>query len=248
MKTKPNSLPWMTPGRLPSLSKLRKLRRPKATSRSLRRLPSILFQMWRQLATNPRPLTRWVAQQQIIQSVSWRDQTHLRPGRSNCLKRQQSQTPSLSSPQTAAFLETRIRKNVKICLLAQWRAQTHKLPVWWVQTTFFDRIFTSLPLCKALVKLEKTNERPKSRSKAELLQLGKEDLCIWNDTLEPNYVKYYLSTKTLWSVDVKLLEVAQLLYDETLGSKKPLLLTLSSGPIKLVTHSFHFLRMLLIFS
>ena len=44
------------------------------------------------------------------------------------------------------------------------------------QITFFDRIFTmtSLPLCKALVKLKKTNdEKPRNCSKAELLQLKK---------------------------------------------------------------------------
>jgi hypothetical protein len=103
---------------------------------------------------------------------------------------------------------------------------------------------TSLPLCKALVKLEKTtNERPKSRSKAELLQLEKEDLITWNNTLEPNYVKYYLSTKSLWSADAKLLEVAQIIYNEILGFKKPLLLTPSSGPIKLVKHPLLFLRL-----
>ena len=108
-----------------------------------------------------------------------------------------------------------------------------------------DFIFTSLFYTyKALVKLEKTsNEKPKNRSKSELLQLDKEDLVTWKTTLEPNYVKYYLSTKTLWSADAKSLEVAQLLYDETLGSKKPLLLTPSSGPIKLVTHLLLFLRL-----
>jgi hypothetical protein len=47
VKTRPNLLPqaWMTLGRLPSLGKLRKLRRPKATSRLLRRLPGVLLQM-----------------------------------------------------------------------------------------------------------------------------------------------------------------------------------------------------------
>ena len=114
--------------------------------------------------------------------------------------------------------------------------------------TLLDCIFTSISLCKALVKLEKTNEKPKNRSKAELLQLEKDDLITWNNTLEPNYVKYYLSTKSLWSADAKLLEVAQLLYNETLGSKKPLLLTPSSGPIKLVAHSLLFFRMSLTFS
>ena len=110
--------------------------------------------------------------------------------------------------------------------------------------TIFDCIFTvtSLPLCKALVKLEKTNEKPKSRSKVELLQLEKGDLVTWNNTLEPNYVKFYLSGKALWPADAKLLEVAQLLYDETLGSKRPLHLTPSSGPIKLVTHLLLFLN------
>jgi hypothetical protein len=115
------------------------------------------------------------------------------------------------------------------------------------QITLFDCIFT-LSLCKALVKLEKTNEKPKNRSKAELLQLEKKDLITWNNILEPNYVKYYLSTKTLWSADAKLLEVAQLLYNETLGSKRPLTLTPSSGPIKLVAHPLLFIRMSLTFS
>jgi hypothetical protein len=110
-------------------------------------------------------------------------------------------------------------------------------------TLVFDCIFTSLLLCKALVKLEKTNERPKSRSKAELLRLEKEDLITWNNTLEPNYVKYYLSTKSLWSADSKLLEVAQVIYNEILGFKKPLLLTPSSGPIKLVKHPLLFLKL-----
>jgi hypothetical protein len=114
----------------------------------------------------------------------------------------------------------------------------------------FECIFTSLPLCKAIIKLEKTNEKPKnsSRSKAELLQLGGEDLVTWKNVLEPNYIKYYLSTKTLWSADAKLLEIAQLLYNETLGSKKPLLLTQSSGPIKLVMHLLLLLRSSLTFS
>lgn len=74
-----------------------------------------------------------------------------------------------------------------------------------------------------------------SRSKAELLQLEKDDLIVWKNTIEPNYVKYYLTTKTLWSADPKLLEIAQSLYDETLGYKKPMVLTTSSGPIKQVT-------------
>jgi hypothetical protein len=78
------------------------------------------------------------------------------------------------------------------------------------------------------------NLKPKNRSKAELLQLQKEDVITWNNTLEPNLVKYYLSTKSLWSADANLLTLAQLLYDETLGNKKPLNLTPSSGPIKLV--------------
>ena len=105
-------------------------------------------------------------------------------------------------------------------------------------------ISLSLPLspCKALVKLEKIDEKPKSRSKAELLQLEKDDLITWKNTIEPNYVKYYLSTKTLWSVDAKLLEVAQLLYNETLGPKKPLVLAPSSGPIRLVTRLLLFLE------
>lgn len=110
------------------------------------------------------------------------------------------------------------------------------------QITFFGYVFTSLPPCKALIKLEKTNEKPKSRSKAELLQLEKEDVITWNNTLEPSYVRYFLSTESLWSADTKLLEVAQHLYDETLGLKKPLILTPSSGPIKLVTLSLFFLE------
>jgi hypothetical protein len=82
---------------------------------------------------------------------------------------------------------------------------------------------------------ENLNLKPKNRSKAELLQLEKEDVNIWNNTLEPNLVKYYLSTKSLWSADPKLLEFAQRLYDDTLGHKKRLVLSSSSGPIKLVT-------------
>ena len=103
------------------------------------------------------------------------------------------------------------------------------------QIILFDCTFMSLPLFKALVKLEKTNERPKNRSKAELLQLEKEDVLTWNNTLEPNYVKYYLSSKSVWSADAKLLEIAQSLYNEVLGSKKPLVWTQSSGPFKLVS-------------
>ena len=87
------------------------------------------------------------------------------------------------------------------------------------QIILFDCTFMSLPLFKALVKLEKTNERPKNCLKAELLQLEKEDIITWNNTLEPNHVKYYLSTKS----------------DEVLGSKKPLVWTQSSGPFKLVS-------------
>lgn len=107
-----------------------------------------------------------------------------------------------------------------------------------------------LPLCKTLVKLEKTNEnlKPKNRSKAELLQLEKDDLITWNNTLEPNYVKYYLSTKSLWSADAKLLEIAQRLYNETLGIKRPLNLTPSSGPIKLVMCLLIFRRISFTFS
>ena len=73
MKTKPDPLPQMTP--LPSLRKLRKPRRPKATTfhRPLRRFPGVLLQMCLRLGwpTNPtwRPLAQ-LAQQQIIQSAS----------------------------------------------------------------------------------------------------------------------------------------------------------------------------------
>lgn len=121
------------------------------------------------------------------------------------------------------------------------------------QITFFDRIFTmtSLPLCKALVKLEKTNdEKPRNRSKAELLQLKKEDLIIWNNTLEPNYIKYYLSTEKIWTADAKLLDVAQLLYNETLRSKtrKQMIFTPSSGPVKLVKYRLFFFRVSLTIS
>ena len=121
------------------------------------------------------------------------------------------------------------------------------------QITFFDRIFTmtSLPLCKALVKLKKTNdEKPRNRSKAELLQLKKEDLIIWNNTLEPNYIKYYLSTEKIWTADAKLLDVAQLLYNETLRSKtrKQMIFTPSSGPVKLVKYRLFFFRVSLTIS
>ena len=97
---------------------------------------------------------------------------------------------------------------------------------------------------QAIVKLEKSNDKPNwSCLKAELLQISsKEDLNIWNNILEPNYVKHFLSTQTLWSVGAELLKFAQLLYTKTLGVKKPLVLTPSSGPIKVVSIHFFSLK------